>query len=415
MHNILSKHSKLFVRLKIKGDLGMIGQSAKRKIKVGDRIGDQYEVYQILGGEGKSGMGIVYVCYDHESRNVFALKTFQDIFLQSKSMRDSFEREALAWVHLEKHTHCVRAWLVQELDNRLYIALEFIPPDDEGRNTLTHYLESPLSLRQTLEWAIQFCYGMEHAYSHGVVVHRDIKPDNIMITRDKVVKITDFGLAVLRDQKDAGGVGAGTPPWMAPEQFEGITDIRSDIYGFGVMLYQMINHGDLPFNVYDPKRSDEENYQAYRHAHMTMLVPRLTSLLFPVIERCLEKDPKCRYQDFKELHLDLEKLYREDTGESPISPPTGQGLEAWEHNNKGLSLHTLGFHNEAITEFQEALRLKPDHIEAHNNLGIALAAKGRFDKATEAYQEFIRYAPPQYAYQIEIARQFIRERKGDSR
>lgn len=99
------------------------------KIKVGDRIGGRFEVYRILGGEGESGMGIVYVCYDHESREVFALKTFQDKYLSSKQMKDSFKREALLWVHLERYPYIVRAEYVDELDYRLFIILEFIAPD----------------------------------------------------------------------------------------------------------------------------------------------------------------------------------------------------------------------------------------------------------------------------------------------
>ena len=164
-------------------------------MEIGYRIAGRYEIHRILGGEGKTGMGIVYVCYDHEFEEVIALKTFQDKYLASKQMKDSFKKEALSWIHLEQYPYIVRALWVQELDCRMFVASDFIAPDEQDRNTLTHYLTSTISLKQALTWAIQFCYGMEYACSRGVTPHRDIKPDNIMMTKDGTLKITDFGLA----------------------------------------------------------------------------------------------------------------------------------------------------------------------------------------------------------------------------
>lgn len=132
------------------------------EIKIGDRIGDQYEVYRIFGGEGKSGMGIVYVCYDHESKQILALKTFQQRFLSSKEAINDFKHEALAWVHLDRHPYIVRAHATQEMDYRIFIILEYIAPDKDDRNNLTHYLKNPISLEKTLEWGMQFCRGMEY-------------------------------------------------------------------------------------------------------------------------------------------------------------------------------------------------------------------------------------------------------------
>ena len=425
-------------------------------INVGDRIGGRFEVYQIHGGEGKSGMGVVYVCFDHESNSVYALKTFQNKYLTSEGMKNSFKREALAWTHLERHPYIVRAIAVQELDHRLYILLEYIAPDEAGRNTLTQYLQSPTSLKQALTWSIQFCYGMKHAEDKGITPHRDIKPDNIMITSDGTVKITDFGLARMWDevetiadweemaddaspglsflQRSDGKAVAGTPPWMAPEQFEGNADIRSDIYAFGIILYQMVNRGRLPFSA--------RGVEGYKKAHKSATVPQLDTELSPVIKRCLEKKPDDRYQDFEDLRRDIEKLYREETGEAPPTPPEKIELEAWERCNKGASFHSLGLFDDAIREFGEALRIKPDDADAHNNLGVALKDKGLLDSAIRAYREalrinpdfaeahnnlgavfcdkglfddaievfenFIKYAPPQYAQQVEQARQNIK-------
>lgn len=108
--------------------------------EVGERIGGRYEIYQIFGGEGRSGMSVVYVVYDHEYGAVYAMKTFQDRFLASGPVREAFRREALAWVHLERHPYIVRANFVEKRSGRHFIGLEYIAPDERGRNTLSHYL-----------------------------------------------------------------------------------------------------------------------------------------------------------------------------------------------------------------------------------------------------------------------------------
>lgn len=225
------------------------------------------------------------------------------------------------------------------------------------------------------------------------------------------MKITDFGLAGLWAEAELAGelkelmdeerkglsfiklardrVVAGTPPWMAPEQFEGEADVRSDIYSFGIVMYQMANKGGLPFS---PKIGD-----SWEIAHQTYPVPKLNSKLFPMIERCLKKRPGERYQGFDELRRALERLYEEEftkkTGEKPPSPPGKVVLEAWEHVNIGVSLANLGLLDEAIGEHQEAIRINPGHAGAHNNLGVALKLKGLLDEAIREWQEAIQINP----------------------
>jgi tetratricopeptide (TPR) repeat protein len=377
---------------------------ATSKIKVGYLIGGQYEVFRVLGGEGKSGMGVVYVCYDHDAKEICALKTFQDKYLDSTVIKDSFKREALAWVQLDWHPYVVRAISVKELDYRLFIVLEYVAPDESGRNTLTQFLKTPIALSQALEWAIECCHGMEYAASRGVTPHRDIKPDNLMIARDGTLKITDFGLARLWDGPSiekhlaiASRHGAsflhtahnksvvGTTPYAAPEQFEGHSDIRSDIYSFGIVLFQMASRGKLPFNC--------DSSEEYHEAHKTRPVPKLHSRLYPMIKKCLHKDPAARYADFGELRSDLERLYRSHTKAEPPSPPRKLEMEAWEYNNKGLSLYNVGLVDDAIREYRKALRLKPDLAIVHNNLGIALSDKGTIEGAIHEYKVALRLDP----------------------
>lgn len=387
------------------------------QFKIGDVIGGQYEVLKILGGEGESGRGVVYIV--NEDHNIIALKTLQDKFLSSEAMVHAFKREALAWVHLERHPFVVRAQYVINIDDIPYIALDYIAPDLDGKNTLTHYMEHPISLKRAMKWSIQFCYGMEYGESKGIAPHRDVKPDNIMITVERHVKITDYGLAMFLGEEEStvgdwkekaekgkmglsflrvskGEVVGGTVPWMPSEQFEGKADIRSDIYSFGIVMYQMVNEGHLPF--YYGSIDD------YYVAHCSEPVPPLNSKLFPIIRKCLEKRPDNRYQSFQELRGDLELLYKAEIGKSPPTPPKEKEFEAWEHNNKGVSFAALDFIDDAVVEFKKSLELSPGYGNAHNNLGYILRKQGYIEEAIEQYKEALLSRPRSVEIRNNLAR-----------
>jgi tetratricopeptide (TPR) repeat protein len=355
--------------------------------KKGDVIGQKYEVYGILG---KGGLGIVYLIYHRKIGRVYALKTFRDEFLANEEVRKRFYKEASLWVELEGHPYLVHANHVDEVSGRLYITMEYIAPNEEGLNSLEGYLQRrPPDLAQSLRWAIQVCHGMEYANTKGVRAHRDLKPANIMISQDMTAKITDFGLAGVASElsalRTAGlgaqpgsldlsgqtmlGVGFGTPAYMAPEQFDNAAgcDERSDIYSFGVVLYQMAARGRVPF--FAPMALNF--WQAMRRLHCESPVPRLDSPLFPIIQHCLEKSPGNRYQTFKEVRKDLEPLLQHQTGES-IIPPQLKELEAWEWTNKGVSLDSLGRYKEAIRCYDKALELDQHHKSAWANKGGSL-------------------------------------------
>ena len=364
--------------------------------KKGDLIGQKYEVYGVLG---TGGCGVVYLVYSHELGEVYAMKTFRDEFLADQEVRKRFQKEASVWVELGRYHYLVRAIGVVEVSGRLYILMEHIAPNEEGLNSLEGYLQrQPPDLAQSLRWAIQICHGMEYAYSKGVRAHRDLKPANIMIAHDMTAKITDFGLAGVLSESPAAravglsaqpgrpglsgqtmlGTGFGTPAYMAPEQFDNaaVCDERSDIYSFGVVLYQMAVGGRLPFLA--PAGADV--WQAMRQLHRESAVPRLDSPLFPIIQRCLEKSPGNRYQTFKELRKGLEPLLQHQTGEVVI-PQQLTELQVWEWTNKGTSLDTLGRHEEAIRCFDKALELDPRFVGAWSNKGNSLTDLGRNEEA----------------------------------
>jgi serine/threonine protein kinase len=154
------------------------GPSYKR----GDVIGQKYEVYGVLG---PGGIGAAYLVYSHEAREVYVLKTFRDEYLTDANARERFRKEASAWVEVGRHPYLVRAHQLIGVAGRLFVGLEHVAPDESGLNTLEGYLrQRPPDLAQGLRWAVQFCHGIEYAYSKGIHCHRDIKPANIMIGQD---------------------------------------------------------------------------------------------------------------------------------------------------------------------------------------------------------------------------------------
>ncbi|MBF0319876.1 MAG: tetratricopeptide repeat protein [Nitrospirae bacterium] len=334
-----------------------------RKISVGDVVAERYKVLNIIGGEGFSGVGVIYICLDTAANRLVALKALQEKRLLDHKYRENFKIEALRWISLGNHPHIVTAHLFFEYGYRQFIECEFIAPDKYGRNTLYQFMKPQMELRDVLRWSLQFCFGMEYSASKGMPVHGDIKPTNLMITRKGALKIADFGPAF-------------TLPWLAPEGFHGKITLMSDIYAFGVVMYQMVNAGKLPFYPEDESNAD------WKAIHREREVPPLDSELFPIIRKCLEKNPEDRYGDFSLLRAGLEDLFREVAGDEEAAPlPDGNTYDDAGHVNRGVSLSLAGAADSAIKEYEEALWLNPDRPESYNNLGLIYLNKGDYDLA----------------------------------
>lgn len=390
---------------------------SSRSYKKGDFIGPKYEVHDVLG---MGGFGIVYLIYDHESKSVLAFKTFRDKYLDDILTRERFHKEADVWINLDRHPFIVRAYFVFDYSGRLFIGMEYIAPGEPGLNSLDGFLRrQPPNLKQSIQWVIQICYGMEYAYSKGIRAHRDIKPSNIMIDQNKTVKISDFGLAGaigaskslvgikidikqnatgLGFLKTAEGAGFGTPTHMPPEQFTNAAscDERSDIYSFGIVLYEMASGGNVPFLAPLPRDNSEgESLRFWRemyHLHRESSVPKINSLIYPIIQRCLGKETQKRFQTFKEIRIELEIILRNQAGEV-IRPPKWGELEAWEWSNKGASLLTIGHSDEAISCFNKALKLDPRNVPALCNKAIVLGEMKHYDEAVGFCDKAIELDP----------------------
>jgi len=396
--------------------------------KKGDVIGNNYEIYDVIG---RGGFGVVYKAFSRSMGEVFALKTFRDEYFNDNDKKERFYREARVWIDLDRHPYIVKAALVEEIDERLYIAMEYIGPDESGYNSLDGYIKHrQTGLTQLLKWGIQFCYAMQYAHEKGVKCHRDIKPANILISAGNV-KISDFGLAGVFDGKAAEiapdksgnhagqnsgeelflnhedmsaayqtmtGTIFGTPSYMSPEQFldAASCDIRSDIYSFGIVLYQAATGGTLPFKAAPPGSRLEDEMMRYfnemQKLHNETPDPELNSPLAGIIHRALEKKPQNRYQNFDEMRKDLEELLMQRSGEK-LDPPRPSGLEIWELNNKGLSFASLKRYEEAIEYYDRALKSDPSYVTSWYNKGLSLKKLKRYDEAVACFERAIQLDP----------------------
>lgn len=370
--------------------------------KIGDKIQNRWEVHDILEG----GMGIIYIVYDHNWHEVFAAKTFRDkVFSVNPKIAQLFTQEVYTWVNLDAHQNITEARFIENIGDRPFLFLEYISGGD-----LSKYIGTPRlmeDLPQLLEFAIQFCDGMIYALSKGIKAHRDIKPQNCLITEDLTLKVSDFGLAKIFDNVDLSqtekstsnkihlnsvstqtGMVAGTPEYMAPEQFDDIKhlDVRADIYSFGVMLFQMIT-GKLPFT---------GTKQELKHLHKTQSPPPPNSKLKTlnnIVCTCLEKKPNNRFFEFNEVREELAKIYTNLTDRTAPKPIFGKELDAARWNNKGWSLNNLGRYEEALSCYEHALAINPNMEQAWNNKGIALGELRRIEKEFYCYEQAIKINP----------------------
>ncbi len=367
--------------------------------QIGDQIQGRWEIYKILQG----GAGIVYIVYDHQFREPFAAKTFRDeIFDCNPDIAPRFTQEALAWIKLDAHPNIARARMVEKIEGKPFLFLEYVSGGDLGAWIGTPRLTEDLP--QVLRFAIHLCDGMTHAMLKGIRVHRDIKPRNCLITQDGTLKVTDFGLAKLLEDNNRGenlsapranqnfsltASSVGTCTHMAPEQFDDArrVDVRADVYSFGVMLYQMLT-GELPFV--------GQTWDEVERLHKTQDPPRLNHAdprLTTVIQTCLEKDPRRRFANFEQVRDWLADLYESLVGASAPQPACGAELTSAEWNNKGSSLDNLGRHEEAIACYDHALGLNAQLVAAWFNKGVALYALRRVEEAVGCYDRALGLHP----------------------
>ncbi len=276
------------------------------------RIG-RYRVEKVLGA---GGFGLVYLAHDEQLQRHVALKLLRTDRLEDRKLRQRFLTEARSASALNHPNVCVIYEVGEADEQQPYLAMEYV----QGVTLQVLLRQGPLEMHAIVEMAIQLADALDAAYARGIV-HRDLKPGNICVSERGQVKVLDFGLAKRfgasepNDDKGesphqtAAGEIMGTPSYMSPEQAMGRPlDHRTDTFSLGVVLYEMATR-QLPF------RGETPVDVLHRVIHatpepMTQINPQAPAAFERVVNRCLEKDPACRYQLPQELLADLRAVLR---------------------------------------------------------------------------------------------------------
>jgi formylglycine-generating enzyme required for sulfatase activity/tRNA A-37 threonylcarbamoyl transferase component Bud32 len=251
--------------------------------------------YSVVGVIGRGGMGCIYRVQDNVLKEEVALKTLLPQFVRDKMVVERFFNEARIARSLS-HPNVIRVHDIGMTGNIIYISMELV----KGKTLRTILEELPTGQRlpvdQTLGIIDELCAALE--YAHRYTIHRDIKPENVMVGEDGTVKLMDFGISKLKDTTGltATSIVMGTPFYMSPEQLRNSAnvDARADIYSLGVMLYEILT-GNVPTGV--PKPASQ-------------LQREVPPALDPIVSKCVEPNPKDRFQTAAELRAALQPIHR---------------------------------------------------------------------------------------------------------
>jgi serine/threonine protein kinase/Tfp pilus assembly protein PilF len=287
-------------------------------------IGETIAQYKILEKLGEGGMGVVYKAEDTKLNRMVALKFLLSDKMGSKKDQVRFLHEARAAAALE-HPNICTVYEINEADGHTYIAMAYI----DGQTIQDMIAEKKLSKKEILRLSMEIAGGIHEAHEKDII-HRDIKSANIMVNKKGQAVIMDFGLAKQQGNTmlTVEGATLGTISYMSPEQTRGDTvDQRSDIWAFGVMLYEMIT-GNVPF------RADYDQAVIYSILHedpepLTNLREDISDDFQLIIDKALAKDPAQRYQNAAEILQDLENIGTAvKTEKSGLSPASATSIKS---------------------------------------------------------------------------------------
>ncbi|MCH4034417.1 MAG: Stk1 family PASTA domain-containing Ser/Thr kinase [Lachnospiraceae bacterium] len=282
-------------------------------VKIGMLIADRYEVLEKIG---TGGMSVVYKAKDHKLNRFVAVKILKQEFSDNANFVSKFRVEAQAAAGL-MHPNIVNVYDVGDEHGMYYIVMELV----DGI-TLKKYIEkkSRLSAKEAVSIAIQVAMGLEAAHRNHII-HRDIKPQNIIISKDGKVKVTDFGIAKAATSNTITSNVMGSVHYTSPEQARGgYSDERSDIYSLGITIFEMLT-GRVPFN------GETTVAIAIKHIQEPMpsprdFVPDIPVSVERIVLKCCEKSPDRRYQNITELidDLKLSLIHPDDDFVKMINP-----------------------------------------------------------------------------------------------
>ncbi|WP_024614606.1 Stk1 family PASTA domain-containing Ser/Thr kinase [Clostridium sp. Ade.TY] len=267
----------------------------------GEVLGDRYELLEKVG---EGGMAVVYKARCNKLNRYVAVKILKNEYSDNDEIVSKFKREATAIAKLS-HNNIVNVLDVGTQGDINYIVMEYV----DGK-TLKEVVEEfgKISCETALTIAIQIAKALECAHKNGII-HRDIKPQNILVTSDGLVKVTDFGIAKIADSATLTNTSTilGSAHYFSPEQAKGgFIDNKTDIYSLGIVMYEMLT-GKLPFEADSPVTIALKHLQE-DPVPPKELNPKIPESLNKVVLKCMEKDANNRYQNVNELISDLQKI-----------------------------------------------------------------------------------------------------------
>ncbi len=265
-------------------------------IRIGMIIEDRYEILEKIG---TGGMSDVFKARDHKLNRYVAIKFLKPEFCEDRNFVANFKVEAQSAAAL-LHPNVVNVYDVNETEGIYYIIMEYV----DGV-TLKKYIKinGRLPVKEATSIAIQVVQGMEAAHNAGIV-HRDIKPQNILISREGKIKVTDFGIARTASANTLSSDVLGSAQYISPEQARSdVIDTRSDIYSFGIVFYEMLT-GELPFSGDSPVNVALMHIQE-QVPLVNTIVSQIPSSVVKIVEKCTQKKPDKRYQKASSLLADL--------------------------------------------------------------------------------------------------------------
>ncbi|MBQ7926385.1 MAG: Stk1 family PASTA domain-containing Ser/Thr kinase [Lachnospiraceae bacterium] len=329
-------------------------------VKIGMMIGDRYEILEKIG---TGGMSDVYKAKCHKLNRYVAVKVLKQEFCENANFVSKFRIEAQAAAGL-MHPNIVNVYDVGEEGDIHYFVMELV----EGI-TLKKYIEKKarLSYKEAVSIAIQVSMGIDAAHNNHII-HRDIKPQNIIISKDGKVKVTDFGIAKAATSNTITSNVMGSVHYTSPEQARGgYSDEKSDIYSLGITLFEMLT-GRVPFN------GETTVAIAIKHIQEELPYPSDFVQEIPVcveniVLKCCQKSPDRRYQNMTELIKDLKQslVHPEDDFVVLANPDTEGGTRAISDGDMAQIKKKTAYGEEGEGEFTGTMRLRTE--ELHNRYG----------------------------------------------
>lgn len=280
-------------------------------LQAGEKIG----TYEVVSALGRGGMATVYKAYHERLDRHVAIKLMHTTFLQDDDFHARFQREARIVAKLE-HPNIVPIYDYDEYNNTPYLVMKYV----DGMTLKRHYIKKGMTIEEIERYLTKVAEGLDYAHSMGIL-HRDMKPSNLLIDSNEQLYITDFGLARIADAGSSTishDMMLGTPYYISPEQAQGSKDLdnRTDVYSLGVILYELLT-GQVPFQADTP--------YAIVHGHIytqaetpSKVNPDLTEAVDRVLERALAKNRNERYPNAISMMRDFSAAIAGQAPENPI-------------------------------------------------------------------------------------------------